>query len=59
MSQLLEFDHIQIRITRPDLLPLADPSEHALDNWNFDAHITNNHLRNLEKDVLNFLTSFK
>ena len=59
MSQLLEFDHIQIRITRPDLLPLADPSEHALDNWNFDAHITNNHLRNLEKDVLNVLTSFK
>jgi len=59
MSQLLEADHIQIRITRPDLLPLADPSEHALDNWNFDTQIINIKLSNLEKDVLNFLTSFK
>jgi hypothetical protein len=25
----------------------------------FDVHITNNDLRNLEKDVVNFVTSFK
>jgi thymidylate kinase len=59
MSQLLDFDHIQIRITRPDLLALADPSEHALDDWVFDKQIINNDLRNLEKDVVNFVAFFK
>jgi hypothetical protein len=59
MSQLLDFDHIQVRINRPGLPALEDPSEHALDKWMFDVHITNNDLRNLEKDVVNFVTSFK
>jgi hypothetical protein len=59
MSQLLDADHIQVRINRPGLPALEDPSEHALDKWVFDTHITNNDLRNLEKDVVNFVAFFK
>ena len=59
MSQLLDADHIQVRINRPGLPALEDPSEHALDKWVFDTHITNNNLRNLEKDVVNFVAFFK
>jgi len=59
MSQLLDADHIQVRINRPGLPALEDPSEHALDKWVFDTHITNNNLHNLEKDVVNFVAFFK
>jgi len=51
--------HVCIRITRPGLQSLADPSEHALDNWYFHTEIINNSLKLLEKDVVNFLTTFK
>jgi len=54
-----EAQHICIRITRPGLQSLADPSEHALDTWSFHTEIINNSLKFLERDVVNFLTNFK
>ena len=56
---LPDAEHICIRITRPGLHSLADPSEHALDDWKFETEIINNSLRLLEKDVTNFLTTYK
>ena len=54
-----EAEHICIRITRPGLQSLADPSEHALDNWMFHKEIINNSLKLLEKDIVNFLATYK
>ena len=56
---LPEAEHICIRITRPGLQSLAEPSEHALDDWKFETEIINNSLRLLEKDVTNFLATYK
>ena len=56
---LPEAKHICIRITRPGLQSLAEPSEHALDDWKFETEIINNSLRLLEKDVTNFLSTYK
>ena len=55
IKALPEAQHIRIRITRPGLHPLADPSEHALDNFQFDTHIKNTTLDRLEKDIVKFL----
>jgi hypothetical protein len=55
MNALPEAQHVRIRITRPGLQALADPSEHALDNFEFDTHIKNTTLDRLEKDVVKFL----
>jgi hypothetical protein len=59
VEALPEATHICVRITREGLLPLKDPSEHALDNAVFDTNIMNSCLRKLEEDVINFLQSFK
>ena len=58
-SNMPEAEHICIRITRPGLQSLADPSEHALDNWMFHKEIINNSLKLLEKDIVNFLATYK
>jgi hypothetical protein len=58
-GNLPEAKHVCIRITRPGLQSLADPSEHALDTWNFHTEVINNSLKLLERDVVNFLTNFK
>ena len=41
--------HKTIRITRPGLFSLKDPSEHALDTWEFDVRLENKDLRLLEE----------
>jgi hypothetical protein len=41
--------HKSIRITRPGLNSLKDPSEHALDYWEFDVRLENKDLRLLEE----------
>ena len=41
--------HKTIRITRPGLYSLNDPSEHALDTWEFDVRLENKDLRLLEE----------
>ena len=47
--------HNTIRIVRPGLPSLSDPSEHALDSWCFDTTITNIQLKFLERDIVAYL----
>lgn len=47
--------HTTIRIIRPGLPSLSDPSEHALDSWTFDTTITNTQLKLLERDIVEYL----
>jgi len=49
--------HITLRITRPGLHALADPSEHALDDFEFDVNIENTTLKLLEADVIKILAN--
>jgi hypothetical protein len=48
--------HNTIRIVRPGLPSLLDPSEHALDSWSFDTTITNTQLKFLERDIVAYLS---
>ena len=54
-NALYNASHMCIRITRPDLQPLADPSEHALDTYIFDRYIENTTLDHLEDEVVKIL----
>jgi len=45
-------DHTTIRIVRPGLPSLSDPSEHALDVWPFELTILNSDLHYLEREII-------
>lgn len=50
-ENLPEANHVTIRITRPGLQSLLDPSEHALDDWVFMKTIENTDMAMLEYEL--------